>query len=262
MPPPSFQLKKPIVFLDIEATGVDVEHDRIVEICLIKRTPDGRREMLLERVNPGMLIPPEAIAIHGITDAELKDKPLFRALAPKILEFLGDADLCGYNILRFDAHMLANEMARSGLSLGLANRSVIDVMKIYHRLEPRDLSAAYKFYCSRDLKAAHTAQADTEAVEDILAAQLERYPDLPREMTELHEYCNVANPRFVDSTGRFAWRYNQAYFNFGKHRGKSLAQVAGEDRDYMVWLIEQGNLPDDAWAICRASLEGEFPQKS
>lgn len=260
--PALLSLRKPLIFFDIEATGTDPENDRIIEICLLKVLSDGKKEVFLERINPGIPIPPESTVIHGIRDGDIREKPYFRAVAGRILEFIAEGDLAGYNILRFDVPLLAKEFSKAGLDFSLEGRFLIDMMKIFHRKESRDLSAALRFYCNKELAHAHSAQADTEAVADIFWAQLERYPDLPRDISLLHQYCNSKDERFVDSSGRFAWRYGKAYFNFGKYRGYCLEQISREDRNYLAWLLEEGRLSDEAWSICQRALEGEFPSKT
>ncbi|MBI2070822.1 MAG: 3'-5' exonuclease [Elusimicrobia bacterium] len=255
-------LKRPLVFLDLEATGLDTAMDRIVEICLIRVTPDGLDENFTSRINPGIPIPPESTAIHGISDADVRNAPFFKAVAPKVEQFLTDADLGGYNIARFDVPMLANELARAGLSLGAERRRIIDAMKIFHKKESRDLAAAYKFYCRKTLESHHSAQADTAAARDIFFGQLDMYPDLPKDVDALHAFCNALDSRFVDGEGKFSWRHGQAHFNFGKHKGHSLQEVARIDRDYLIWLMEGSGSSPELAAICRNALDGEFPRRS
>ncbi|MBI4368937.1 MAG: 3'-5' exonuclease [Elusimicrobia bacterium] len=256
-----FKLERSLIFLDIEATGLDQQRDKIVEICLIRLNPDASEDNFLERVNPGIAIPPESTAIHGITDADVKDKPHFSDFARRVFEFLGDADLSGYNIIRFDVPMLVHEMERSGLRLDLQGRRVIDTMKIFHRKEPRDLAAAYKFYCGKIHAHAHDALADTQAAKEIFFGELKRYGDLPRDLDALHAFCRQQDERFVDSEGKFSWRYGTAYFNFGKYKGRSLKEVAMIDRDYLWWLSDKSDASLELIEICRTALDGQFPQK-
>ncbi len=254
-------LKRPIAFFDIEATGFDPNHDKIVEICFIKVHPDGREEVFTSRVNPGIPIPPETTAIHGISDEDVKNAPYFGAIAVKIMEFLEDTDLGGFHVSRFDIPVLARELQTSGHSFSAVGRCVVDSLKIFHKKEERNLSAAYKFYCGKELINAHSAEADTRATLEVFVAQMRRYQDLSQDINKLHDYCNQLDPRFVDSTGKFFWKHNQAYFNFGKFRSRSLKDVANENTDYLVWITEESNMPDDMVEICRKALRGVFPAR-
>jgi DNA polymerase-3 subunit epsilon len=180
-------LERPIVFVDLETTGVSPVADRIVELSLIKVHPDGRRETMTRRVNPGMPIPQEASRIHGITDADVVAAPPFAATADEVLAFIGTADLAGFNIVRFDLPILHRELAVAGRRLEMEGRAVVDAQVIYHRKVPRDLAAAYRLFCGKELVGAHTAEADIEACLEVLDAQLAAYPDLPRTPRALHE---------------------------------------------------------------------------
>ncbi|MEK7287827.1 MAG: 3'-5' exonuclease [Elusimicrobiota bacterium] len=251
-----------MIFFDLEATGLDPNTDRIVEICLLKVWPDGREEKLTERVNPGIPMPPEVIAVHGISDDDVRHSPRFHDLAPRVEKFLENADLSGYHITRFDIPLLTKELERAGLRLVLQGRRIIDAMKIFHKKESRDLASAYRFYCGKTMQNHHSAEADVLATKDILWAQLARYDDLPRDWEGLHSFCNSPDARFVDSEGRFTWRYGQAYFNFGKHKGRSLEEIARRDGDYLSWLSTSENSSDELVAIARSALEGVFPKPS
>lgn len=180
-------LERPLVFMDLETTGVSPVADRIVELSMIKVHPDGRRETMTRRVNPGMPIPPESSRIHGITDGDVAGAPLFAHIADEILAFIGGADLAGFNIVRFDLPILHRELAVADRHLEMEGRAVVDAQVIYHRRVPRDLAAAYRFYCGKELVGAHTAQADIEACLEVLDAELAAYPDLPRTPKALHE---------------------------------------------------------------------------
>ncbi|MBI4668022.1 MAG: 3'-5' exonuclease [Elusimicrobia bacterium] len=254
-------LKRPLVFIDLEATGLDPARDRIIDICLVRLFPDGKEDKLAFLINPGIPIPPESTAIHGIKDEDVRAAPFFKAVAGQIDEFLKDADLAGYNLSRFDIPLLAKELERTGLSLRPETRRVIDAMKIFHKKESRDLAAAYQFYCRKRLEGHHGAQIDAVASKEILFAQLDSYPDLKRDLDFLHSYCNSQDSRFVDGEGKFIWRYGAAFFNFGKHKGRPLEEVARGDRDYIAWLMNGETTSPELAAICRNALDGEFPRK-
>ncbi|MBI4063851.1 MAG: 3'-5' exonuclease [Elusimicrobia bacterium] len=255
-------LNRPIVFFDLEATGLDTNTDRIVEIALVRLDPDGKEEVWTQRVNPEISIPPEAAAIHGISDHDVKDAPFFKKIAPRVAELFNGADLAGYNLLKFDIPLLARELERAGLSLRMEARRVVDVMKIFQKKESRDLAAAYQFYCKKKLEGHHGAQADAVAAKDIFLAQMEKYPDLPRDVEGLHGYCTATDARFVDNEGKLFWRYGRAHFSFGKYKSRSLEEIARVDRDYLAWLMEAEKTSPELAAICRNALDGQFPQKS
>lgn len=246
-------LERPIVFFDLETTGVDPGRDRIVEISVLRIDPDGNRETRTRRINPECPIPPEATKIHGIGDDDVRDQPTFRQVARSLLDFLGDADLAGFNVRRFDAPLLDREFMDCDLDLRLEQRHVVDAMAIYHRKERRDLSAAVRFYLERELEGAHSAEADVEATAAILEAQLQRYEDLPLDVESLDQWARRW-PDEVDSTGRFRKREGEIVFNFGKHRGKPLALVARDQRDYLEWLMTT-DLPGEARNLVRKALQ-------
>jgi DNA polymerase-3 subunit epsilon len=233
--------------------------DRIVEISVQRVDPDGGREGRTRRVNPGRPIPPEATAIHGIRDEDVRDEPEFRRIARGLLDFLGESDLAGFNILRFDVPLLDREFRDSGLDLGLARRRVIDAMTIFHRKEPRHLSAAVAFYLGRDHAGAHGAEADVAAALDVLDAQLARYADIPRSVVDLDWWCRPpARGAAADVSGKFLWRSGEVVLAFGKHQGRSLRDVAREHRDYLEWMLKQ-DFPADARRIVEGALRGELP---
>jgi DNA polymerase-3 subunit epsilon len=188
----NLKLSRPLVFFDLETTGPDPYADRVVEISVLKVAPDGSREGRTRRINPGRPIPPEATAVHGIRDEDVRDSPQFRQIARSLLEFLEDADLAGYNVRRFDAPILDREFRDCGMDLGLSRRRVIDAMTIFHRKEPRDLSAAVRLFLGRPHEGAHSAEADVAAAAEVLDAQLERYPDLPRTVEALDTWCGAS----------------------------------------------------------------------
>ena len=201
----NLKFSKPIVFFDLEATGINVMRDRIVEICVIKIEPGDKRTVKTRLINPGIPIPAEATAIHGISNEDIKNEPSFKQVSKSFFEFLEGCDLSGYNLLRFDIPMLTEEFKRCGLTFSTKDCKVIDVQRIFHKREPRDLSAAVKFYCNRNHEDAHGSEPDAQATIDVLEGQLEKYTDLPRTVDELDEYCNPHNPNFIDRDGKLKW---------------------------------------------------------
>lgn len=255
-------LKRPLIFLDIEATGTDTTRDRIVEIALIKiPTGDGRREEKIIRVNPGIKISAEVIAIHGISNADVAGAPAFREVAPALLDFMDGCDFGGFGITRFDIPILTEEFKRCSLQFPREDACILDGLTIFHRKEPRDLTAAYQFYCQKALIGAHGARADALASLEVLFGQLTRYPDLPKDVQGLHEFCNKQDERFVDSRGKFLWKDGEAALNFGKYKGELLRKLVKDQRDYLEWIINEGKFSQDVVDICWKALRGEFPRK-
>lgn len=255
-------LTKPLVFFDLETTGLDFKYDRIIEIGALKVHPDGRQERLTMRLNPGMRIPAEITAITGIRNEDVRNAPSFADAFPQIDAFFEGADLSGYNVARFDAKMLNEEYRRAGRDFGLDGRAVIDVQVIFHQKEKRDLAAALKYYCDKNLENAHSADADTQATFEIFVAQLGRYPDLPRDVKGLHQFCRADQERFVDGEGKFFWREGEAVFNFGKFKSMALRQVARDHPEYLQWLISPDrHFSQDVVDICYAAMQGRFPVK-
>lgn len=238
------KLDYPIVFFDLETTGVDVVKDRIVEICLLKVFPNGNEESKVMRINPTVRIPAEATAVHGIKDADVADCPTFKDVAADIWAFIKDCDLGGFNSNRFDIPLLVEEFLRAGLNVNLRHIRCVDVQNIYHKLERRTLIAAYKFYCHKDLEAAHSAMADTHATYEVLCAQLDHYPeDLKNDLDFLADYSSMN--RNVDYAGRIVYDDNNVeVFNFGKYKGQSVAEVLRHDPGYYSW-IQQGDFSLD-----------------
>jgi DNA polymerase-3 subunit epsilon len=249
-------LKRPLAVFDLETTGTDPLRDKIVEIAVIRVDVSGERCATTRRINPGRPIPEEATAVHGIGDADVATAPLFRDVARELLEFLGDADLAGYNVRRFDVPLLDREFRECGLDLALAERRIVDVMTIYHKKEPRDLTAAVRFFLGRDHGGAHGAKADAEASLDVLHAQLARYPELPRSVEALDAFCNPVPPGAVDRSGKFVLREGEVVFAFGKQKGRSLREVARAQRDYLEWILKQ-DFPEDARSLVEKALRGQ-----
>jgi len=251
-------LTRPIVSFDLETTGLDVQKDRIVEISCVKIMPDGTRDIRTYRVNPGVPISPEASRIHGITNEDVSDEPRFHKLASSLADFLLGCDLTGFNLERFDLPMLKNELSRCGIDFPQAPVHVIDAQKIFFKKEPRTLSAAYQFYCNKELNNAHSAQADAEATAEILMAQVTRYEDLPTSIEELDVYCHPVHPDWVDGEGKIVWKQGRATINFGRHTGVPLEQLARNEPHYLQWILKK-NFSSDVMDICQAALRGEFP---
>jgi len=234
-------LRNPIIFLDLETTGIDVSSDRIVEISMVKVQPDGARDVKTRRINPGIPIPAAATAIHHITDEDVKDCPSFGQIARSLAQYMEGCDLGGYNSNKFDIPILAEEFLRAGIDVDLKKRKMIDVQNIFHQKEQRTLVAAYKFYCEKDLTEAHSAEADTLATYEVLLAQLDRYPDLRNDVEFLADYS--ARSRFVDYAGRIVLVDKDVeVFNFGKHKGRPVAEVFRTEPSYYTWIME-GDFP-------------------
>jgi DNA polymerase-3 subunit epsilon len=251
-------LERAIVFFDLETTGTDPATDRIVEISVLRIDTDGTRTVRTRRVNPERPIPPEATRVHGIRDEDVREEPAFRQIARGLLDFLGDADLAGFNVRRFDLPLLEREFRDCGLDLRVSRRRIVDAMTIFHRKEPRDLSAAVQFYLDREHEGAHGAEADVLATAELLDAQLARYDDLPRTVGELDEWCAAAPPGSVDRDGKFVWKNGEAVLSFGKYQGRSLRELARTKPDYLEW-IARSDFPEEAKRIAKKALEGRFP---
>lgn len=234
-------LKNPLVFFDLETTGIDIVKDRIIEISYVKVFPNGKEESKTMRINPGMPIPPASTAIHGITDDDVKDCPLFKNVAKQLAVQIEGCDLAGYNSNRFDIPLLAEEFLRAGVDIDLTRRKFIDVQTIFYKMEQRTLAAAYKFYCQKSLENAHTAAADTMATYEVLKAQLDRYPELKNDVAFLSEFSSFTNN--VDFAGRMVYNEkNQEIFNFGKYKGRLVEEVLKQDPAYYSWMMN-GDFP-------------------
>ncbi len=230
-------LKNPLLFFDIESTGLNVATDRIVEICAVKVMPNGDQEIKTRRLNPTIPISPEAQAVHGISNEDVKDCPKFKEIAKSLAQWMAGCDIAGYNSLKFDIPLLAEEFLRAGVEFDFRKRHLIDVQNIFHKMEQRTLSAAYKFYCQKDLENAHSAEADTLATYEILKAQLDRYPEtLKNDVTMLADFSTRS--RFVDYAGRIILNdKDQPVINFGKHKGKLVEDVLRLEPSYYAWIM-------------------------
>jgi DNA polymerase-3 subunit epsilon len=259
-------LKRPLAFFDLETTGVNVASDRIVEIAILKAMPDGTESVLTMRIHPGMPIPLQSSLIHGIYDEHIIDAPNFKDVAQELADFIGDADLAGYNSNRFDIPVLLEEFLRAGVDFDMSDRKFVDVQNIFHQMEQRTLRAAYKFYCDKDIENAHSAEADITATYHVLLAQLERYKEsdfedkqgnisrpVQNDVHALHQFTSMNKP--VDFAGRMVYNENdEETFNFGKHKGKTVEQVFDIEPSYYAWM-KQGDFPlftkkklDEIWA--------------
>ena len=234
-------LKRPIIFFDLETTGIDTARDRIVEISMIKIMPDGEEITRTRRLNPGMPIPPEATAVHGITDDDVKDCPTFAQVAKSLEQFIRGCDFGGFNSNRFDLPVLVEEFLRAGVNVDFKNRNFVDVQNIFHKMEQRTLSAAYKFYCGKELDNAHSAEADTMATYEVLQSQLDRYPELRNDIAFLAQFS--ARGQAADYAGRILYNdRGEEIFGFGKHKGRVVAEVFREEPSYYSWMMN-GDFP-------------------
>lgn len=255
------ELTRPLVAIDLETTGLDVREDRIVEIACIKLLPFEHEsfprgesgavdppvgfaeEIFTTRINPRRSICPEATAVHGLRDEDVCDAPQFAAIAPELLAFLSDCDLTGFNLLCFDLPMLTREFERVGQVFPAPGTQLIDSRRIYLAKEPRTLSAAYQLYCQRSLEQAHRAESDARAAADVLLAQIQRYPDLPRNVQGLSSYCGSRH-RWLDADGRLIWRNDELVLGFGKYRYRPLREVQRHDPTYIEWVLADGFEPE------------------
>ena len=245
----TLNLKRPLCFFDLETTGINIGTDRIVEICVIKLSPNGDEEILEQRINPEVPIPAEVTALHGISNSDVQDKPTFKQFAPTLLKFIGNADFAGFNALRFDVPLLVEEFMRAEMDFDVRTRRIVDVQNIFHKMEPRNLSAAYRFYCNKELENAHTALADTKATLEILKAQIVRYEntdvvnsdgvvsqpvkndmDALASFSQQHAGVDLAGHIIYDDKG-------QEIFNFGKHKGKTVEEVFRIEPQYYEWMM-------------------------
>jgi DNA polymerase-3 subunit epsilon len=253
-----WKIDRPIAFFDIEATGIYPRTDRIVELAIVRIMPDQSRQSFVSRINPCISIPAEATKIHGITDKDVAGCPKFMDIAPDVLRMLEGCDLAGYNILRYDIPMLLEEMLRVGASFDLLGRRIIDAQRIFHKKEPRDLTAAVAFYCGEMHLAAHGAEADTLATIRVVEGQYEKYTDLPMDMDELDKYCNPGDPSWVDRTGRLKWEGGEIVINFGKRKGERLKDIIEKDPSFVKWIM-RSDFPRDMQFVIQNASEGKWP---
>ena len=251
-------LKRPLVVFDIESTGVSPRTDRIIELAAIKVQVDGTEESKCWLLNPSVHIPEETTAIHGISDEDVKDCPTFAEKSREIFAFFEGCDLSGFNADRFDIPCLEEEFARAGFNFAESRRRHVDVQRIYHRKEPRDLSAAVRFYLGRSHDGAHGAEADTAATLEVLKAQFGRYPDVPRDVDALDEWIAPHDPLNADRGGLFRWKNGEWTVNFGKKKGESLKRIMLNEPNYLRWMVK-GDFAAEARMIAADALEGRLP---
>lgn len=254
------KLSKILIVLDLETTGTWKEKDKIVEIGMIKCFPDNRRETYVKRVNPGILIPSDVSAIIGITNDDVKDAPAFKDIALEALSFIADADLGGFNIERFDLNVLEREFSDAGLKFERLGRKIYDAQKIYHLHERRDLSAAYKFYCNKELNNAHSALADSEAALEILYAQAKKYAEAGASIEALSEFDYEKSSEFFDGEGKFRWWDGKLYPAFGKHAARlSINEIVLKDPEYLKWM-QTKDFSEEVLKMVKEALRGNFPK--
>jgi DNA polymerase-3 subunit epsilon len=232
----SLQLIRPICFIDLETTGINISTDRIVEIAIVKIGLDGSKLVKRRLINPGMPIPKSSSDVHGITDDMVKDAPTFKQIVNEIKQFLEGADIGGYNSNRFDVPILNEEFLRAGINVDIETRKLLDVQKVFHMMEQRTLSAAYQFYCHKTLQDAHTAEADATATWEILEAQIKKYPQIGNTVESIVKF--TGEDEIIDFARRFVYENGIPVFNFGKHKGKPVTQVLKEEPQYYDWMMK------------------------
>lgn len=253
-------LDKPLAFIDVETTGLQPNVDRIVELSILKIHPDGNYKYKSHRINPGIPIPAEATAIHGITDEDVVNERKFQEYASSVYDFLEGCDIAGFNVLKFDIPFLEAEMRRAGVPFQNSDRKLIDVQILYHLLEPRDLKSAYLKYCGKDMELAHTAQGDVKAAAEILDKQLEVHQNLPKNVAGLHALCRPGLDNYVDPEGKFIWSNGEIVCHFGrKYYGWTLKQLTSQAPDYLQWILSSDFSPDVKKLVYNA-LQGIFPK--
>ncbi len=230
----NLNLSKPLCFFDLETTGVNVAKDRIVEISILKVFPNGNKESKTWKVNPTIPIPPATSAIHGIYDKDVENEPTFKELAPEVYQIIKDADLAGFNSNRFDVPLLAEELLRADVDFDLDKHKLIDIQVIFHKLEPRNLAAAYQFYCEKDLVDAHSAAADTNATYEILEAQISKYDEIKNDIKFLSNFSS--HRKTVDLAGFIIYNGDDEVFTFGKYKGQKVEETLQKDPGYYSWI--------------------------
>lgn len=254
----SLELTRPLVFFDFETTGLNKQADRIIEVCMIKVLPNGEEQILNCLINPEMPIPPKVTEIHGIKDEDVEGKPTFKELSEKILNFMEGCDLCGFNIGQFDIPIIESELARANVTWSRGERHVIDVKNIYHKLEPRNLTAAYLKYCGKTLDEGHRAEMDVRATMEILEAQLQKHDVLPKNVPSLKEFTN--DPSWIDKDGKFKWENGDAVININPHKGMPLRELVTSNPGFLRWILSK-DFSLEVKNIATEALNGRFPQQ-
>ncbi len=256
------KLDKPIAFIDVETTGLKTYSDRIVELSILRVSPDGKQEYKSHRVNPGIPIPAEATTIHSITDADVANEPKFIQYAKSIRDFIEGCDIGGFNVIGFDLPFLEAEFTRANVEFSRQGRYLVDSQVIYHQRDPRDLAAAYRKYCGKELENAHSAEHDARASAEILDGQLQMHEDLPRNISELCSLCYDMKENSVDVEGKFIWVDGEAVCDFGKkYRGHKLKDLATQDPGYLRWIVGADFSPE-VREIATKALNGDFPLRN
>lgn len=255
------KLDKALVFLDIEATGPDPQMDKIIEIHCIRFNPDGSKRTFYSLVNPNIPIPVESTKIHGFTNKDLSQASGFKKIAPELFEIVKDADVGGYNVLRFDVRILFSEFKNVGIHYDLADIRAIDPFQIFIKNHKRDLSAAYQFYCGKELVGAHGAKADNLATIEVFMAQLNKYQDLPHTVNEISNYCMEAGEPYLDPERFLMWKNDQIFVNYGKHKGRLLKEIVAEDHNFLYW-VTKNNFNPILIRMIKDALKGIYPVKS
>ncbi len=268
----TLKLKKPLAFFDLETTGLSIQKGRIVELSVVKALVNGEITVKTTKVNPEMPIPTETSMIHGIYDDDVKDCPTFKSFAKTLAQFLEGCDLAGFNSNRFDVPMLVEEFLRAGVDFDIKNRRLVDAQRIFHLMEPRNLGAAYKFYCGKNLENAHSAEADTMATFEILNAQVHRYEGIVMKDDKGQDYQpiqndvqvlhNLTSGKIVDFAGRMTLnKDNEEVFNFGKHSGKRVADVLKQEPGYYDWMMKGDFTLDTKRKLTEIKMRSAFQGK-
>ncbi|HPO90034.1 MAG TPA: 3'-5' exonuclease [Victivallales bacterium] len=256
-----FKIDRDIVFFDLETTGRNPFTDRIVEISAAKVKVDGSIEIKTKRINPQIPIPPSATAIHGISDDDVKDSPTFKAISTSLFKYLDGCDLGGYNALKYDIPLLSEEFKRAGInSFSLDSRRIIDPQIIFHKMEPRDLSAALKFYCGKELNDAHSSEADITATIEVFLGQLKKYQDIFKTLDDVSKFCSYRDESWIDKEGKIIWLDGEAVINFGKKQGVSLKTLSETEPDFLKWMLN-ASFSDEVKQIVKDAIIGKFPEK-
>jgi DNA polymerase-3 subunit epsilon len=254
-------INRDLAIIDIESTGINPREDRIVEITVLKINPEGNEEIRSRRINPEIPIPPEATAIHGITNDIVKNEPTFKQYALGLVKFLDGCDLAGFGIKKFDIPILEAEFNRCNIPFTKKGRYIIDALTIYHKFEPRDLASAYKKYCGKEMENPHNSEVDARATKEVLQNQLQLYKELPTDISKLHQFCNEEESNWIDSEGKFIWDKREAIINFGRYKNRKLSDIAFNNRDYLLWIVNS-DFPEDTKKIALDAINNKFPTKN